>query len=166
MKFTIALFSTLLFISCKTASLDRSIKFNLTSTSDYCGGAMPDQSIIDDLNTPKPFNGTLYIHIDPERKDKGIAQEFKNGKASISGLVNGEYLLFEYPAINIEELENNKESEDNEEMENTGSNGLMKSECKLMKNFQVLEGITIDQETKEISINIHLTCDPCGEPLP
>ena len=93
---------------------------------------MPDEKLIDDLNTPKPFNGIIYIHKDPERKDKGIIQEFKNGKANISGLVNGEYLLFEYPAIDIEKLENNK-------IENDQPQGIMDSECKFMKNFQILE---------------------------
>ncbi|MDG1720879.1 MAG: hypothetical protein P8I31_06465 [Bacteroidia bacterium] len=160
MKFIFFLITTLFFVSCKSTSIDRSIKFNLTNTSDYCGGAMPNEDLIDDLNTPKPFNGVIYIHKDPERKDKGIAQKFKNGKASISGLVNGEYLLFEHPAIDIEELEKNDKTENNQPQ------GIMESECKFMKNFQVLEVVSIDQETKDVSINIHLSCDPCNEPMP
>jgi hypothetical protein len=159
MKFFSALILALIFVSCKSTSPNRSIKFNVTSTSDYCGGAMPDEKLIDDLNTPKPFNGIIYIHKDPERKDKGIIQEFKNGKANISGLVNGEYLLFEYPAIDIEKLENNK-------IENDQPQGIMDSECKFMKNFQILEVVSIDQETKDVSININLICDPCIEPMP
>mgnify|MGYP001562773955 FL=1 len=102
----------------------------------------------------------LYTFIKTERKDKGIAQKFKNGKASISGLVNGEYLLFEHPAIDIEELEKNDKTENNQPQ------GIMESECKFMKNFQVLEVVSIDQETKDVSINIHLSCDPCNEPMP
>ena len=40
------------------------------STSDYCGGANPNDELIEELNTPKPFNGTIYIHKDPERRDR------------------------------------------------------------------------------------------------
>lgn len=154
MKFFSVLLAALLFTSCKSNQLSRTIKFNITSTSDYCGGAMPTEEIMESMREPNNFNGTLYFHKDPERNDKGIAQKFKNGKASITGLVNGDYAIFKYPRVNMDKLENN-ESEEN-----------LENECEMMRNFQMLEMVNIDQETKEVSIHIHFMCDPCQEPMP
>ena len=154
MKFFTALLAALLFVSCKLNQVNRTIKFNITSTSDYCGGAIPSEEIMESLITPSSFNGTLYFHKNTDRSDKGIAQEFKNGKASIKGLVNGEYAIFKHPPINMDKLEN---SDSDENLEN---------ECEMMRNLQMLEMVNIDKETKEVSIHIHFICDPCQEPMP
>ena len=154
MKFFSAFILALLLASCKSTSLSRSIKFNVTSTSDYCGGAMPNEEIMESLMMPTSFNGTLYIHNNPERSDKGLALKFKNGKASITGLVNGDYAIFKHPAFSKDKLENN-ESDEN-----------LENECEMMRNFQMLEMVNINQETKEITIHIHFMCDPCQEPMP
>jgi hypothetical protein len=155
MKFFSAFILALLLASCKSTSLNRTIKFNVTSTSDYCGGAMPNEEIMESLMMPTSFNGTLYIHKNPERIDKGIALKFKNGKASITGLVNGDYAIFKHPAfISKDKLENN-ESDEN-----------LENECEMMRNFQMLEMVNINQETREITIHIHFMCDPCQEPMP
>jgi len=69
-------------LSCKTQLVERSIKFNITSTSDYCGGANPPEELIADLQNPKPFTGTLYIHKDNGRVDEGVALDFKEGKST------------------------------------------------------------------------------------
>ena len=42
----------------------------------------------------------------------------------------------------------------------------LENECEMMRNFQMLEMVNIDQETKEVSIHIHFMCDPCQEPMP
>ena len=115
---------------------------------------MPSEEIMESLITPSSFNGTLYFHKNTDRSDKGIAQEFKNGKASIKGLVNGEYAIFKHPPINMDKLEN---SDSDENLEN---------ECEMMRNLQMLEMVNIDKETKEVSIHIHFICDPCQEPMP
>jgi hypothetical protein len=155
MKFFSAFILALVLASCKSTSLNRTIKFNVTSTSDYCGGAMPNEEIMESLMMPTSFNGTLYIHKNPERIDKGIALKFKNGKASITGLVNGDYAIFKHPAfISKDKLENN-ESDEN-----------LENECEMMRNFQMLEMVNINQETREITIHIHFMCDPCQEPMP
>ena len=115
---------------------------------------MPNEEIMESLMMPTSFNGTLYIHNNPERSDKGIALKFKNGKASITGLVNGDYAIFKHPAFSKDKLENN-ESDEN-----------LENECEMMRNFQMLEMVNINQETKEITIHIHFMCDPCQEPKP
>ena len=68
--------------------------------------------------------------------------------------MNGDYAIFKYPRVNMDKLENN-ESEEN-----------LENECEIMRNFQMLEMVNIDQETKEVSIHIHFMCDPCQEPMP
>ena len=126
------------------------------STSDYCGGANPNDELIEELNTPKPFNGTIYIHRDPERRDKGIKKRFVNGKATISTRIMGitDLELFQYPAIDFKKIENNE------------SGAIMKDDCRIQKNFQPVGVIIVDPETEEVSLDIHLTCDPCSEPMP
>ena len=156
MKFISLLITTILFVSCKTSQFNRTVKINIMSTSDYCGGANPNDELIEELNTPKPFNGTIYIHKDPERRDKAITKRFVNGKATISTRIMGitDLGLFQYPAINLKKIENNE------------SGAIMKNDCRIEKNFQPLGMIIVDPETKEVSLDIHLTCDPCSEPMP
>lgn len=156
MKLFTTAFTMLLFISCIPAKYNKTIKLNIMSTSDYCGGAKPSDDIIDELNTPKPFNGTIYIHTNPERRDKGVAKKIKNGEGTITLPIMGitDLVFFQYPAMNIKKLEKN------------GALAIKENECEIRRNFQRLDMINVDTETKEVSTNIHLTCDPCSEPKP
>ena len=53
MKLITALTLSILFISCKSSQLSRTIKFNITTTSDYCGGAMPDDEVLESINNQR-----------------------------------------------------------------------------------------------------------------
>jgi hypothetical protein len=39
-------------------------------------------------------------------------------------------------------------------------------QCEIEKAFQPIATINIDQETTDVSLEIHLGCDPCSEPKP
>lgn len=146
--------TAIVIVSCGVRQYDRVIEFNIQSTSDYCEGANPNDEILKKLATPSPFNGILYIHKNKDREDAGITQKFKNGKASISGLVNGKYLIYRYPAIEVSIPENNK------------PDVMMDYQCEIEKNFQPIATININQETTDFSLEIHLECNPCSVPKP
>ena len=64
------------------------------------------------------------------------------------------YLIYRYPAIEVSIPENNK------------PDVMMDYQCEIEKAFQPIATINIDQETTDVSLEIHLGCDPCSEPKP
>lgn len=154
----------MLFFGCKTQLVERGLKFTITSTEDYCGGAYPPEELLAQLKTPKAFNGTLYIHKTSDRSDDGIAIILKEGTANQSGFVEGKYFIFREMKVNMEELHKPKEEEEEERT----VNGLPPRDigCIIMKNHLIIGQFTITNETKEVTQNINLVCDPCGEPKP
>lgn len=154
MKLITALTLSILFISCKSSQLSRTIKFNITTTSDYCGGAMPDDEVLESINNPSPFNGKVFLHVNPERKDKGIEIELKKGKSSITGMVNSDYAIFIYPAMDSTIIKNKNSYED------------PILACEILKSMEPIEFISVKSDTKEVSLNLHIRCDPCQQPMP
>ncbi|MDC0561280.1 hypothetical protein OAP07_04335 [Bacteroidia bacterium] len=166
MKLFMVITTAIVIVSCGVRQYDRVIEFNIQSTSDYCEGANPNDEILKKLATPSPFNGILYIHKNKDREDAGITQKFKNGKASISGLVNGKYSIYRYPAIEVSIPENNQPDSSNMSNISNNMDVMMDYQCEIEKAFQPIAIINIDQETTDVSLEIHLECDPCSEPKP
>ena len=155
--------TAIVIVSCGVRQYDRVIEFNIQSTSDYCEGANPNDEILKKLATPSPFNGILYIHKNINRENAGITQIFKNGKASVSGLVNGKYSIYRYPAIEVSKPENNQPDSSNI---SNNMDVMVDYQCEIEKAFQPIATININQETTDVSLEIHLGCDPCSEPKP
>lgn len=154
MKNTLLITLTLLIFSCKVPLAKRTIKLNIQSTSEYCEGAKPTEEILADYNTPKPYTGSIYLHQDPDRNDAGIAVIFSNGKAEVSGLVEGDYLMFEYPKADFEKFKQNPTISADQ------------IHCAVLRSQQMLGDFSVDEKTKEVTQQIKLACDPCSEPKP
>jgi len=148
MKNIILISAVLFLFSCKSVLVDRTIKFDINYTSDYCGGAAPDQELLNSLKVPKPFNGKAYLNSNFERTGTTIELNFIDGKASVSGLTAGNYFLFKYPPIDFKKLEQESiTSPDNIQVE-------------IEKSGLILDEIIIEQKTKEVSKTIHIICEP------
>ena len=80
-------------MGCKSQLVDRVIKFNITETSDYCGGAAPNEEVMQTLRTKKPYTGTLYVHASSDRSDDGQVLTITNGEVKQAGFVEGKYHL-------------------------------------------------------------------------
>ena len=163
MKLFMVITTAIVIVSCGVRQYDRVIEFNIQSTSDYCEGANPNDEILKKLATPSPFNGILYIHKNINRENAGITQIFKNGKASVSGLVNGKYSIYRYPAIEVSIPENNQPDSSNI---SNNMDVMVDYQCEIEKAFQPIATININQETTDVSLEIHLKCNPCSVPKP
>ena len=147
-------------LSCKTQLIERSIKFEITSTEDYCGGAAPPEEMLAELKTPKPYNGIVYIHKDVNRADDGITLNVTEGKSSQVGFIEGEYFIFKDEKINPDNFHKKQE----EAVKDGGVPADIN--CIMNNNLIMLGKFTVAADTKSISKNIHIICDPCELPKP
>lgn len=148
-------------VACKSKINKQSTSFYVVSTEDYCGGAYPPDEIIEDLKTPKNFTGTLYIHSERNRSDKGVSLNVKDGNASISGLVAGDYYVFRY-----EQPEAIKTKKINENQAPDPTNVQVSQRCLEERAKTVLTRFTLLKETLAVKLQLHLVCDPCMPPRP
>ncbi|MFT4826823.1 MAG: hypothetical protein ACI96L_000099 [Paracoccaceae bacterium] len=143
----------LLAMGCKSLVVDRVIKFNITESSDYCGGANPPTELMETLLKEKPFTGKLYVHSTPDRTDDGQTLIINNGSLKQSGFSEGVYFVFLHPKINKAELTNAKIDEE-------------LISCLEMVSSQYTASFIITKETKSSTIHAHIMCDPCSPPRP
>lgn len=134
--------------------MNSSIKFELTETSDYCGGALPPEELLEDYKTPKPFLDTLYIHQSKYRADDGVVVAFVNGNATVQGLVMGEYYSFLSPKFDVEAMMQD------ETLHQQGIN----IGCLHQENLTPVFSFIIEDKTKKLVQNIHKKCNPCVPP--
>ena len=132
------------------------IQFEFLHTQDYCGGAYPPEELLEELKTPSPYSGTLYVHQNKDRSDKGIQLQFVEGKVAQEGFVEGTYYMFLYPKYTPSEIESSPVSP---------SDGPT-PECFEKRSLTVLTSFEISRESTEIKKTIHIACDPCGLPRP
>ena len=144
-----------LFLGCKSknTSQGQALKIEITSTSDYCGGAVPNEEIMAALNEPKPYEGSIYIHTKPDRSDDGQKLEFANGKVNQAGFVEGVYFIFLIPKFDKKESTKNKMDEEMQE-------------CMEMYSAQNVGQFIVTKETKDVYLNVHQICNPCLPPMP
>ncbi len=132
------------------------INFEIQATEDYCGGAAPPEELINELRTPKPYTGKIYVHNTSDRTDEGVSLDVLEGKASASGFVEGTYHLFLYKKYVPTSSGSNKES----------ISPFNTPECQKDKSLKSLGSFEVARDTKTISKQIHVMCDPCMEPRP
>ena len=148
--------ASLIFSACSNKLAKSNINLQLHYTSDYCGGAAPSDEMIADLETPKWYNGTLYIHENKERNDHGISVLFEEGQANISGIAEGTYYVYRHPKMNIDSL-----------YEATIKNFPM-IDLNCLQDWQnkSLMSFTISKEIKSVSDTLYFECNPCEPPRP
>ena len=112
--------------------------------------------MIADLETPKWYNGTLYIHENKERNDHGISVLFEEGQANISGIAEGTYYVYRHPKMNIDSL-----------YEATIKNYPM-IDLNCLQDWQnkSLMSFTISKKIKYVSDTLYFECNPCEPPRP
>ena len=131
---------------------NNTLTLNFTSTEDYCGGAPISDKEQEDLNQPKPFNGTLYMYDNPQQEGEVIVLKFEKGKCTIPRLQDGKYCVFKGPKAEVEAVINAGDVTD--------------PQCYIEFNKFIYANLTVNSETDEISENLHFICDPCVQPLP
>lgn len=155
MNKTFAIILTVLVVAaCRTQDVSSGvavIEWNMYSVSEYCGGAEPTEDLLKELETPKPFSDTLYLHKpeDFERKDSSIVVIFKKGTAKLIGVPPGEYVVFAGPIVNKDSVMNLSEYLD----------------CKIMTNNMPVYQVLIPGTSSTITDTIMLRCDPCLPPM-
>lgn len=157
MKYSlIILLASLSLLGCKTKKLNSSIKFELTETSDYCGGAVPPEELLEKYRTPKPFGDTLYLHQSKFRADDGVAIAFVDGKAIVKSLNNGEYFAFLAPKFDVEAM-----MQDESFLRQGIDAG-----CLHQENLTPEFIFTVVSTTKNVQKKVHKKCNPCLPPAP
>lgn len=148
----VLIFSFLLFAACKSKQADNSISVDVKYTEEYCGGTEPTEQMIQDLETPKPYTGIIYLHQDndPFRKNEGIKVNIANGQAKLLGIPTGCYLGF----TTSKELENSEEIP-----------------AELLECYKETNSIpqfmwTIFDDTRSLEALVIKRCDPCSPPMP
>lgn len=150
--------------SCKSRKSDM-VRFELSvsTTEQYCGGAMPSEEILKELETPKVLkDSTVYL------ASPGMAMEEvqpikldKSGKARLK-LGPGMYELYYYNIPVEVQHQHPDVGEDAQQESERLANPPCPPDWKLMLSaqFEVIPG------QKNIDVNIHRICDPCEEPRP
>jgi len=148
---TAILLSSTAFLACKSkksATLEMSnIRFVLTETSDYCGGAAPPEELLKVLETPRPLRTRTVIF---ETKNDGVIYnpviEFTSPDTVLS-LPIGEYKVYPDPG-------------EHPDWPKQYEACMQEYYSTPIATFEILKG-----ETQK-AFNIHFTCNPCGEPAP
>ncbi len=155
-KIIIALVVISSLFACKSNKKKKAVKFEIAATSDYCGGAAPPEEMIEDMRTPKPYTGVLYIHKDQNREDDGIKLIFDEGAATVRGLVPGQYYAY---------LEKKMDLENESAINELASQGIDIG-CLIELNLMFMFDFTIEESTKIITDKMHKICNPCLPPAP
>ena len=94
------------------------------------------------------------------RADDGIEMTVTEGKSTQAGFTEGEYFIFKDMKINFDNL--------NKEQDKAIREGTVPKDinCLMNNNLMLLGKFTIAADTKSVTQNIHMICDPCMEPRP
>jgi len=128
----------------------------VTYTSDYCGGAYPDDEILEELMIPKPLEKeTIYIFNNENVDEITSFQLNKEGKVSLN-LKQGKYSVCMYNHVQV--------AQEMEELlsKGPGTEGLCPPDWK----FQISSELEVGPNGGDYTVNLHLICDPCQEPKP
>ena len=128
----------------------------VTYTSEYCGGAYPDDELLEELMVPKPLGKeTVYIFKNENVEDITALQLNKEGKVSLN-LKAGKYSVCKYHHLQV--------AQEMEELlsKGPGTEGLCPPDWK----FQISAELEVGESGGEYTVNLHLICDPCQEPKP
>lgn len=124
------------------------VSLSITISSDYCGGAAPSEKVISKLNEPKQFtNQKLYITT--TKPSKILPEDMTQLTSSTSGTIDTSLEKGTYFVFLPEKVSAKLASKDRSE-----------SDCIKWKNTP--NGTFTVGSDKNISFNIHKTCDGCG----
>ena len=129
----------------------RTIQFEIYNTSQYCGGAPPDEEMQKDLNTPKPTNDTFYIYDSPDRMGDPVQLVVNKGKGEIPYLNEGEYMAFRFSPDHMKKMERSPDP---------------MAGCYMDYYRRMYFTFEVKPETEMISDTVHFQCDPCVPPAP
>jgi len=146
--------SLLVLSSCASRKVkEKMTVLQVLATHEYCGGAMPSEELLEDLNKPKPLSNTK-IYIAPSGQETSHIHEYKLDK---NGMVNlrlegTDYLVFLYNPVEVDkEIKAQSESADAQD-----------SECLPAWKLLISSDLIIPEEEQEkIEILLHVICDPC-----
>lgn len=140
--------------SCGNRKKKKPITVTMFYNEQYCGGAAPDDEILEQYNIAKPFQDTLYLHEGPDQHDDGILLIFnKQGKAKLSVAGNGTYFAFRYPKMDLSTLVANPQVPGDPLCEFN------------FKNREMIP-LNFDVETTSITDTIRFSCNPCNMEIP
>jgi hypothetical protein len=144
----------LVFSSCGNRKKKKPINLTLFYTQQYCGGAAPDDEILEQYKMAKPYTDTVYLHQSPDRQDEGVTVRLnKQGKAKLEGVSEGTYFAFRFPKMN---------------MENIKIDPTKPGDPLCEHNYQSREMIVLNIEsyTTDLSDTLRFSCNPCDLEMP
>jgi hypothetical protein len=150
----ILMLAILVFSSCGNRKKKKPVNLTLFYTQQYCGGAAPDDEILEQYKIVKPFTDTIYLHQSPDRHDDGVMFILnKLGKVKLEGLSEGSYFAFRFPKINLETIK---------------MDPLKPGDPLCEYHYQSREMITLDIEpyTTDLSDTLRFSCSPCDLEMP
>lgn len=145
-----------IFTACKNKQIaaepQDSIQFKIFYTAEYCGGAAPTEEIMEQLNQPKPYSDSIYIHSmkDADRTEVAVKLLLKKGEGSVMSLPPGDYNAFITPVHQID----------------SASEDMGMEQCYYMQSRMPFFSFKIESTSVIISDTLLKTCDPCVPPRP
>ena len=124
------------------------VKLAFSSTSDYCGGAPPNDRILKNLQAPKVYSSKdIMLSTENKLNDTMITLTLDKEGEVATALAARTYYVF-LP----------------QKLYTSFSKGGNEEACKSWKNtpngtFDMEKGI------KSLEVKFHITCDPCGTPV-
>lgn len=151
-KIIVGVLAIVFVASCGNKTVYKGASLKIDHVEEYCGGAAPPDALLQQLETPKPLNDTLYIHpdSDPTRDQEGVIVVLNDGKADLSGLPKGCYIVFRNPALSMDSVIGNPEIH----------------HCRVEESRVPIFGFNLYADGQVISDTILTTCDPCLPPMP
>lgn len=144
---------SLFLMANSTCNKKKKVQVSFTQTSAYCGGAAPNEKLLQELNTPKPLTGVMLHVLRKGDKDKNMIHVILSESNLELLLKNGTYEVFK--EMN-EDVFNKVDKVKDEELKMC----LMEWYMAPKATFEVTD------ETTSIEVNIHADCNPCYPPAP
>lgn len=136
----------------------------VSTTSEYCGGAKPNAEILEPLKTPKKYDGTLYVASSTVERSATTEMPLTlvQGVGSLTGLQNGKYIVYQKPFLDVQNIIENIHN-DKKLQEEYGTVDL---ECMKAENYNPLVTFEVNDATTKVKLTPHLKCNPCLPPAP
>ena len=149
-----ALLGILILVSqCKNRKpKEGEVTFLITTSQQYCGGAAPDEAILEEMATPKPLaKDTVYLQ-SVDVPDGEIIPIVTSAKGIVTvPMKEGSYTLYlHYPEDQFKDL----------------SSLSKKKRCEITWKAMFAEAFMIDPSVSSMEFNFFITCNPCEEPRP